>query len=378
MTSLSVCIIAKNEKQNLRRVLTSVRDVADELVVTDTGSTDGTIGVAGEFGARISHFKWCDDFSAAYNYCVGQARSEWILLLDADEELLTESRDEIRKCIDRLDALAFTVLRQDLVVPDQLDQYTEMFQTRLFRTRPDLRFIGRIHHQFQPPLDEIAARENLRVLPSTIRLRHYGYTSELRIAKLERAAHLMELELRDRPGQFYFLVELGRSWIALGDPRGVDLLTEAAKILRDDPRQALETGGALAMLLEHILACDELPPNFPIDQSTAARLAAEHFPNAVPLIWQMALREFKDHQFAKCAELLERILELGRTNSYDRLASFRPSILHGDALLNLGVCYSHLGRLFEAKKCFQRIIELPAYEERARRNLALIDAMRKA
>jgi tetratricopeptide (TPR) repeat protein len=372
MSSLSVCIIAKNEEANLRRALTSVRDVVDEIVVTDTGSSDGTIGVAQEFAARVSSFEWCDDFSAAYNYCLDQARTDWILLLDADEELLSESRPEVQTCIERADVLAYTVLRQDLAQLDRLDYFTEMLQTRLFRVRSDLRFIGRIHHQFITPLQRIASREGLHVRPSSIRLRHYGYAGNLREAKLNRAAQLMELELRDRPGQFYFLVELGRSWLALGDLRGVELLTQAAQILRDDPQRALESGGTLAMLLEHILACDVLPPNFPVSYESVREFALRSLPNAVPLLWQMALHEYKRQRFAKCAEFLERIIELGRTNTYDRMASFQPSILGGDALLNLGVCYSQTGRISDARKCFEQLLNQPEYEQRAQQNLAVL------
>jgi tetratricopeptide (TPR) repeat protein len=372
MPSLSTCIIARNEEDNLRRALTSVREVVDEIVVTDTGSTDNTIAVAQAFGARVSHFEWCDDFSAAYNYCLDQARTDWIFLLDADEALLPESQTEIHSCLESRDALAFTVLRQDLARLDRLDYYTEMLQTRLFRARANLRFVGRIHHQFITPLQEIANRENVKVLPSTIRLRHYGYAGNLREAKLRRAAHLMELELQDRPGQFYFLVELGRTWIALGDSRGAELLTQAAQMLRNEPQQIMQNGGTVAMLLEHVLACDVLPSGFPINYDAARELSLRYLPNAVPLLWQMALHEYKRQRFSECAQLLERVIELGQTNSYDRLASFQPSILRGDALLNLGVCYSQLGRFSDAKECFQQLLLQPDYEQRARQNLAVL------
>ena len=81
---LSVCIIAKNEQTRLPRALASVAAVADEVVVADTGSTDKTAEVAASCGARVVHFPWIDDFSAAYNFSIDQAHGHWILLLDAD------------------------------------------------------------------------------------------------------------------------------------------------------------------------------------------------------------------------------------------------------------------------------------------------------
>ena len=90
------------------------------------------------------------------------------------------------------------------------------------------------------------------------------------------------------------------------------------------------------MLLEHILACDSLPTGFPLDQIAAEKLAIEHFPRPVPLLWQIALRRFKGQRFEECARLLERILALAKSGDYDRLGSFEPRIMHGDAILNFG------------------------------------------
>lgn len=64
---LSFCMIVKNEADQLARCLTSVRDVADELIVLDTGSTDDTVAIAQSFGAQVHHFTWNNDFSAARN-----------------------------------------------------------------------------------------------------------------------------------------------------------------------------------------------------------------------------------------------------------------------------------------------------------------------
>jgi hypothetical protein len=372
MASLSVAIIARNEEQNLLRALESVRSVADEVVVTDTGSTDNTVAISTVGGARVHHFDWCDDFSAAYNYCLDQIQCEWVLLIDADEQLLPASAAEVRQSIERPEALAYTVLRQDLVDRERADRYTEMLHVRLFRVHRDLRFVGRIHHQFSPPLEVVAAREGLQILPSTIRLRHFGYASGRGREKLERAARLMELELRDRPGQFYFLVELGRTWIALEDSRGVALLSEAAAILRKDPAMAVQAGGTAAMLLEHILACDTLTTGFPLDEVLAEELASRYFPRSVPLLWQRALKRYKRGQFAASAQLLEQIVALAESGEYDRLASFQPSVIEGDALLNLGVCYARLGKTAEARQCFETLRQKPEYISRATQNLAAL------
>ena len=161
-----------------------MQGVADEIVVADTGSKDGTIEVAKSFGAVTCQFPWCDDFSAARNHAVRHARGDWIFWLDADEELLPESADELRASIARADALAFFVRRQDLKRADDLNCYTMMRQLRLFRRCDDLVFRGRCHPEFHPNISEVEARTGLKVFESTITMRHYGYLGELAPAKL--------------------------------------------------------------------------------------------------------------------------------------------------------------------------------------------------
>lgn len=82
--TVSAVMIVK-DAQTLARCLTSLQGWVDEIVVVDTGSTDGTVAVAESFGATIGHFAWVDDFSAARNHALSLATSEWVLVIDADE-----------------------------------------------------------------------------------------------------------------------------------------------------------------------------------------------------------------------------------------------------------------------------------------------------
>jgi len=377
MPRLSVCIITKNEEQNIARVLASVKDVADEVVVTDTGSNDRTVEIARRLGANVLHFDWIDDFSAAHNFCNRQASGDWLLLLDADEELLPESHQELRSAIDQQEALAFNLIRQDLSDADDPDRYTEMFQLRLFRNRDDLNFVGRFHHHPSPEFGLIAKHEALQVCDSTIRIRHDGFVGELRQAKLERAAHLLRLELSDRPGQFYYLVELGMTLLGLGDEQGHQRLAEAAKLLTSGDRDAQQCRGQIAMLLEYVLTTPALADDFPLPKSAAWRLASEHFPTSVPLLWHRARERFAANEFAQCAGLLEKAIELGNSQEYDRTISFDPCIIGDDALLNLGVCYVRLGRLRAAEKCFRKLIDGSTRSEAAAENLKAIRPLLK-
>lgn len=90
--TISVCLIARNEEESLPACLESVRGIADEIVIVDTGSTDRTKEVAAAFTDRIYDFEWIDDFSAARNFAFAQATQEYILWLDADDVLKEKDR----------------------------------------------------------------------------------------------------------------------------------------------------------------------------------------------------------------------------------------------------------------------------------------------
>ena len=92
MWTISLCIIVKNEEKNLAACLTSLKDVVDEIIVADTGSTDGTREVARQFTPHVLDFVWCDDFAAARNFAFEHATKDYILWLDADDVLLPEDR----------------------------------------------------------------------------------------------------------------------------------------------------------------------------------------------------------------------------------------------------------------------------------------------
>ncbi len=82
-------MIAKNEEQNLRRSLPTVVGLADEIVLVDSGSTDETVAVAGQFNARVICQPWLG-FGQQKNFAIGLCSGDWILSLDADEQLSAE------------------------------------------------------------------------------------------------------------------------------------------------------------------------------------------------------------------------------------------------------------------------------------------------
>ena len=88
-------MIVKDEEENIQRALSWGKCIMSEQIVVDTGSTDRTVEIARQLGAKVYHFSWVDDFSAAKNFAISKARYEWIALLDADEYFSEEDAKKL-------------------------------------------------------------------------------------------------------------------------------------------------------------------------------------------------------------------------------------------------------------------------------------------
>lgn len=185
----------------------------------------------------------------------------------------------------------------------------------------------------------------------------------------------MQLELAERPGQFYYLVELGLSLLKLGNPAGYTHLTQAARQALDPKRLPDLPLGPFLMLLEFALSPAPRPDGFPLTQQHAEHLAERHFDNAPPILWQRARLAFDRNDHAAAARLLEHLLHLANTHTYDRVTGFDPRILADDATLNLAVCHAHLGDIPRARQLLTTLLSSPTHQDRAQVNL---DALNQA
>ena len=142
--ALSLCMIVKNEERNLPRCLDSVRDLAGELIVVDTGSTDQTARIAAGYGAEVIPFDFTRvDFAAARNCAIARASGRWILVLDADETLDRASVPIVERLVALGENAGYFLERHnhwsDSASP------TADYVVRLFPNRPDHRYRGRVH-----------------------------------------------------------------------------------------------------------------------------------------------------------------------------------------------------------------------------------------
>lgn len=194
MPTLSLCMIVRNEEKHLARCLTSVKDVVDEIVIVDTGSEDKTVSIAESFNASIFHFKWNNDFSSARNFSLSKCQSDWILYLDADEELNFNSVKELNAILNGK-LVAVNCIVKSLTANDS--KFGVMKYPRLFPNDKRIKFEGKVHEQIQTSLDN----NKIPLIESSIEIIHYGYILDEESAnkKLERNLALLQSSKKYNP-----------------------------------------------------------------------------------------------------------------------------------------------------------------------------------
>lgn len=214
---LSVCIIARNEESHLPRALESVRPIADQVVVVDTGSTDNTVAIATESGAHVVHDVWDDDFSRVRNVALAHAVGEWVLMLDADEAVSEEMARRLPQLLADADADCFITM---MVNMDGQQVTGRGPVLRLFRNRQQYRFRGRIHEDIQ----ESILRAGGKIKHASLEILHFGYTAreDRRKARYERNVRLLEASLKEEPDRVEIWYYLGMEYFKRGELNEAD------------------------------------------------------------------------------------------------------------------------------------------------------------
>jgi len=211
MVRLSQCMIVKNEEKNIEKALSWAKGAAFEQIVVDTGSTDRTVELAEKMGAKVYHFKWVDDFSAAKNYAMDQAKGNWIAILDADEYMPREDVKELITMLKKIQSSPELLREYDslncswLQLDDEGITYAVLTQQRIFQNRSDLRYEGKIH--------EAVKLRNKYVNAEKLRIMHTGYAQKAfnEADKRERNIKLLRDEYERNPDSPHIMLYLADS-----------------------------------------------------------------------------------------------------------------------------------------------------------------------
>lgn len=214
---ISQCMIVKDEEANIRRALSWGKDIMYEQIVVDTGSTDRTVEIAEEMGAKVFHFEWINDFSAAKNYALDQAKGNWIAFLDADEYFSDEDARKIPSIIAQMEKVT-PASRRPVIIRTPLANLNDVggvdsmaVQDRLFRRMSKLCY----HNQIHESLDETGLDGRVFYAKDMLTIFHTGYTQEAFQGKnkAERNTAILEQAVAKNPENYNAWIYLGHSYV---------------------------------------------------------------------------------------------------------------------------------------------------------------------
>lgn len=190
---LSLCMIVKNEENWLDQCLSSIKKVADEIIIVDTGSTDRTKEIATRYNASIYDFTWTESFAEARNFGIDKASGNWILWLDADEELELQNETEFQEVLEaqEKDVWMISLVNYYGTPPPNLNRAYLFSSYRLFRNHKGIQFVGNIHEHLNLQFDSWHGPPE--ILPG-VKIHHYGYMDMLVESKEKQKRNLYLLQ----------------------------------------------------------------------------------------------------------------------------------------------------------------------------------------
>jgi tetratricopeptide (TPR) repeat protein len=340
-------MIVKNEAEHLARCLDSVGGIVDEMVIVDTGSTDQTVEIAERHGARVFHFTWCNDFAAARNEAVSYARGQWILALDADENLAPDARRRLRTLLGESPYQAYLLNIRSPVKGLRSQTAVINAWPRLFRNRPEIRYEGRVHEQISPSI----ARLGGAVGATDLIIEHLGYHQDFRdqMEKQARNLALLEQELVEHPDDAMMLFHLGE---ALGIGGRVAEAVEAYRKAIANPRLPKQnTAVAYRGLAGGLLRLKDYGGTIEACRAAMAADAGYPLPHFLAAV---ALSRMGRH--AEAVEELDAYVRLSDQTKFAGERVLEHEADYGFALALKGDCLLTLGRRAEAEESFRDAI----------------------
>jgi glycosyltransferase involved in cell wall biosynthesis/tetratricopeptide (TPR) repeat protein len=358
---LSVCLIAKNEERFIDGCLQSIRGLADQLILVDTGSTDRTVEIARNHGAEVHFRAWDNDFSAARNAALLHARGDWVLILDADEEVSPTHHAALRALLTRPNVIAYRLPLVD--VGREADGVSQV--PRLFRNAPQQFYVSRIHEQVYASLELNREKWLMENLFGDAQLIHHGYQAEVVKSrdKVQRNIRLLEQANEEYPNDVNLLMNLGLElWRSGQNGYGIDYYQQAYTAMLQLPyaqtppelREVLLTQYASHLLT---LQLHQEVINLFNDRAIApkARTASQHF------IMGLAHSALKNWE--PCVTHLQQCLNL---RNQPALTPVHHDIRSATPAHCLAHALRKLGRKAEAQKAYEQAVHDDPLNEAAR------------
>lgn len=260
--TVTLCMIARDEESTIGQTIKSALAVVDDIIVGDTGSSDNTRLIAEGYGARVLDLVWNDDFSAARNSVLSEVKTDWVLILDADEKLQPVRPVEFQKLLMQTSIAGYKVMIHDA---NTQDPALPLQQVRLFRSHPYVRFCYPIHETIEVALGNWAASNNSCIELSPLSIIHEAGAADRQQGRTERNRRLLNDAWQEYPYEPYFAYQLAKETIRVSEEEVLPLaglsrigtqLSQAWSIIEAMPREAssdLNYAADLAAMLSALL-----------------------------------------------------------------------------------------------------------------------------
>ncbi|UNL94669.1 family 2 glycosyl transferase [Paenibacillus polymyxa] len=340
MKTVALCMIVKNEQEYLRRCLDSVKDKVHQIIIVDTGSTDDTVSIAKEYTSDIVQIEWTNDFSAARNESIKHAKTDYILVLDADEYLGENFNlsEEIESGADYYFTKIYNVMSSDRGITH--------LAIRIFANNKGLHYRNRLHEH----LNTMEHEDKLKAGYAKLTIFHTGYTDEMMESreKANRNLPLMLKEVEENP-TVYNLFNMGRTYMWVGEHEKAIKYLQKAYPLSKELTIAPELISTLCRSLGELKRYQEAL--IILKEATAI------YPGEVDLIhlqalFYMEINYYKDaiERMNKCLEVGDRGITVTEGNgSY--IAHFRLAEWY-ESRNDLVKSYEHILKAFKLKNDF--------------------------
>jgi tetratricopeptide (TPR) repeat protein len=358
---VAAALIVRDEGRFILACLESLAGVVDDIVVIDTGSRDDTPAIVEEFPARIGHFAWCGDFSAARNHAISQVGHEWVLYIDADERLLLPDLAEFRNCLADASKAAWKLRLHPRI------GWTAYAELRLFRNDPRIRFEGEIHERVHGGVDRVCREDGRTVGLAGAGLQHVGYEDD-QSPKLARNIPLLRSYLARDPGRIYCWWHLGEQYRLAGDAgaardawqQGVEAVRRQTAVT---PSDVMPYTSLIISRYEAGLAVDDLLAE-----------ALERFPGNHALAWVAGKLALERGELAAARRIFAALAGIDAANFFDEYVAYDRALFTHTAQESLALTAFRAGDFAAAAEHYRRAAETTPDPEPLRVKAALAAA----
>jgi glycosyltransferase involved in cell wall biosynthesis len=301
---LTLNMIVKDEEQNLKEALTPIAHLFDEIVVVDTGSSDGTVETAERLGARVLRRSWTDDFSDARNTALIHSAGKWIFWLDADDRIAPEAVSILRKLIARgIPCGVFFPLESQI---GRNGTRVKNYSLRMFPNRPGLAWTGRVHEQIAGSLKDCGL-ELVNCPDFTIR--HVGYEGESAALKKNlRNLKLLAMEVAEKPEDPYLLFSLAEAFLFCGQAQHAVGWLQALWELRE--KKLNECGKDVFWAAAIVMSDCSAKANDSVNAELWLQRAVELLPHNWLAYFLLGERKVIEGDMEEASRLIEKVAEL--------------------------------------------------------------------